>query len=311
MTAGLPDLRHGVAVGADEVALHYVAQGPPEGPLVLLLHGFPQFWYSWRRQIPALAAAGYHVVAPDLRGYGRSGKPAGVASYGMARLLADVSALLDHFLLDQRAAALAGHDWGGVIGWAFAAAHPERLDRLVILNAPHPQALAREYRRLNLEQLRRSWYLGPVQLPWLPERVLSAAGYWGLRAMLRASGSFQAADADRYVAEMARPGALRSSLHYYRAALRDQWRGLVGAGPRLRSAPITVPTLVLWGEPDWALSASLAEGLEAYVTGPLQVRRLVGASHWVHEQAPEACTAAMLEFLAASVDGAPERERFR
>ena len=294
VAADLPALRHRFAWGAGGVRLHYVERGPAGGEVVLLLHGFPQFWYSWRKLIPVLAEAGYRVVAADLRGYGRSDKPAGVESYGLDLLVADVVALLDGLGV-SRAGAVVGHDWGGVIAWTLAARHPERLARLVILNAPHPEALARDYRRFIMEQLIRSLYILAVQPPLLPERLLAARGARGLRAVLRLTGFTDAAAVDRYVTEMSRPGALRSALHYYRAAVREHWRRLPVA------SPIAAPTLVLWGERDAALSISLTEGLGSYVTGPLTVRR-VDATHWVHEEQPAACAEAMLAFLDGSDD---------
>ena len=161
------------------VRLHYVEAG--EGPLVVLLHGFPEFWYAWRDQIPALAAAGYRVVAPDMRGYNLSEKPPGVTSYRLEHLTADVAALIRQ--LGAERATVVGHDWGGAVAWQLPVFHPEVVERLAVLNAPHPGALLRELR--TLEQLRRSWYIAFFQLPWLPELALRAGDAALLRRMLR------------------------------------------------------------------------------------------------------------------------------
>jgi pimeloyl-ACP methyl ester carboxylesterase len=277
--------RHAVVGG---VRLHYVEAGA--GPLVVLLHGFPEFWYSWRRQIPALAAAGFRVIAPDLRGYNTSDKPAGVGAYRIELLVDDVAGLIGQ--AGARSAAVVGHDWGGVIAWVLAMRRPDRVGRLAVLNAPHPLAYRREVWRL--AQLLRSWYVLFFQLPWLPERVLRAGNFALLGRMLRSQptrpGAFTPEDIGWYKSALARPGALTAALNYYRAAGR-------GRGPAAPLGPVTAPTLLIWGEKDPYLGVRLSSGLERWV-GDLRVERLPGVSHWVQNDDPERTNALLLEFLA-------------
>jgi pimeloyl-ACP methyl ester carboxylesterase len=276
---------HGHAV-VNGVRFHYVEAGT--GPLVVLLHGFPEFWYAWRHQISALAAAGFHVVAPDLRGYNQSAKPAGVCSYRMELLVGDVLGLI------QRAGAaravVVGHDWGGVIAWKMAMDHPEVVDRLAILNAPHPAAFQRELR--GLRQRLRSLYILFFQLPFLPECLLRAGDYALLERKLRREpvhGAFSAADIRRYRLALAIPRALTSALNYYRAA----WRF---SADTQAIRPIPVPTLIIWGERDRYLGVRLTEGLAPWVPN-LRVERLAEASHWVQNDAPQQVNRLLLDFL--------------
>ena len=260
------------------------------GPLVVLLHGFPEFWYSWRHQLPALAQAGFHALAPDLRGYNESEKPAGVRNYRLGLLTSDVAGLIRQ--MGSRQAVVVGHDWGGFIAWQFALAHPELLDRLIILNAPHPAAFRRELR--HPAQWLRSAYVLFFQLPWLPEQLLAAADYALVgRILLRQPvypGAFSLQDIERYKEALARPGALTAALNYYRALLR--YSGEIHRNP----SPIRVPTLLVWGEQDPYLGVGLTEGLNRWVPN-LQVVRLADASHWVQNDVPEQVNERMLDFL--------------
>jgi pimeloyl-ACP methyl ester carboxylesterase len=272
------------------VRLHYVEAGA--GPLVVLLHGFPEFWYSWRHQIPALAGAGFHVIAPDLRGYGESGKPAGVASYRVEQLTADVAGLIRHAGASR--AVVAGHDWGGVLAWLMPLHHPGLAERLIVLNAPHPAAYLREVRRP--AQFLRSWYALFFQLPWLPEALLRAGHFAALGRVLRHDpvrrDAFTPDDVDRYKHALARPGALTASLNYYRALFRSRLRGEFGD-----LGTIDVPTLLIWGDKDRALSVRLTHGLEKWVPR-LRVERIRNASHWVQNDAPQRVNELMLDFLS-------------
>jgi epoxide hydrolase 4 len=185
-------------VDVGEVTLHVVEAGT--GPLVVLLHGFPEFWYSWRHQIPALAAAGLRVVAPDLRGCNLSDKPRGQAAYRVRELAADVAGLIA--ACGEEQAAVVGHDWGGAVAWALAIRHPERVERLVIVNSPHPLRFLAAVRQP--AQLARSWYMLLFQLPWLPEALLRAGGFKALRRTLRrwGGGHLTGEDLDRYVHDL-------------------------------------------------------------------------------------------------------------
>ncbi len=271
---------------AGAVRLHVVEAGPTDGPPVLLLHGFPEFWFGWRHQIGALAAAGYRVVVPDGRGYNTSDKPAGIAAYRIDRLAADVVGLADALGLDRFH--LVGHDWGGVVAWATGALHPARVDRLAVLNAPHPDTWG-AYARRHPSQALRSLYVGLFQLPILPEALLSAGRYRALRRSLLESsrpGTFSAADLDRYVEAWSQPGALTAMIGWYRA-LRHR--------PSQPLPPILAETLVLWGVEDRFLETALAaEAANRCRSARVQ---LVEATHWLQAEEPEAVNEALLGFF--------------
>jgi pimeloyl-ACP methyl ester carboxylesterase len=291
------DWTHGQAV-VNDVRLHYVAAGDEADPLVVLLHGFPEFWYSWRRQIPALAEAGFRVVAPDMRGYNRSEKPRGVGSYRPDVLVADVSGLVEYFDCEQ--ARVVGHDWGGLVAWATAIRRPAVVEKLTVLNAPHPERYRRELRR-NPEQWRRSWYAGGFQLPWLPEFLLGARDCERVAEMLRETanpGTFDETDLQRYREAACRPGALTAMLNYYRAAFREEVRETVRAllGGERPSREVRVPTLLVWGEDDPALGVELTDGVERWVPD-LRVERFPDATHWVQNDRPEAVSESVVDFL--------------
>ena len=279
-------LRHGHAE-LGEVRLHYVEAG--EGPLVVLLHGFPEFWYGWRLQIPALAAAGFRVVAPDMRGYNLSSKPTGAQAYAMHHLTGDV-----RDLIAERGAArahLAGHDWGGAVAWATAAMHPQAIDRLAVLNLPHPRRMLAGLR--TPAQLRRSWYMFAFQLPWLPERLVASGRWKWLRAGFEHDarpGAYTVTDIERYIHAWSQPGALTGSINYYRAAFRRPPLRL-----RAGAARIEVPTLVIWGERDRYLGAELAEPDRRDVPRLAGVVRLPEASHWVAADEPERVNQLLVE----------------
>ena len=271
-----------------EVSLHAVEAGPPDGPLAILLHGFPEFWYGWRRQIGPLAAAGLHVVAPDQRGYNLSDKPQDVAAYAVDRLAADVVGLAD--ALGRERFVLVGHDWGGVVAWWAAARWPERVERLAILNAPHPQVFG-AYARKHPGQALRSAYVGFFQLPVLPEAALAAGGFFLLRRALRQSsrpGAFTDEDLGRYRQAWAEPGALSGMLAWYRALrLKPASEG---------EARIRCPTLVIWGRRDAALESGLAEA-SAALCDDARVVFHDRATHWVQHEEPEAVSQALAGFL--------------
>jgi len=238
-------------VVANGVRLHYVAAG--SGPLAILLHGFPEFWYSWRYQLPALAAI-RRVVVLDTRGYNLSDKPTG--GYDLATLTADVRAVIE--ALGERQADVVGHDWGGLIAWTFAMREPDYLRRLVVLNAPHPATLTREWRHPG--QFRRSAYVGFFQLRGVAENSITRDNYSQLWRTFRAADRGRAwltdEDIQRFVDAMARPGAVTASLSYYRQLLRH------GAEALSPARVITAPALLLWGELDPYLGPWMADGLE-------------------------------------------------
>lgn len=291
-----PHIAHRYADLGD-VRLHYVEAG--SGPLVVLLHGFPEFWYSWRLQLPALAAAGFHVVAPDMRGFNWSDKPPGVQTYRVEVLARDVERLIR--ACGATRAAVVGHDWGAIVAWWCAMLYSERLARLAILNVPHPAytvepGLMRAAGVPPWRQLLRSWYVFFFQLPWLPEAMLRAGGFAALRHTLRRdpvrSDAFTEEDIDRYVEALAQPGALTATVNYYRALVR---RNPLGLRARLRR--IEAPVLVIWGERDRYLEAGLATPPRRWVPNA-RVERLPNASHWVQLDRPERVNALLLEFLS-------------
>jgi epoxide hydrolase 4 len=280
-------LREGYA-DLSEVRLHYVEAG--DGPPVVLLHGFPDFWYSWRFQIPVLAGAGFRVIAPDLRGYNLSSRPPDVASYATGRLAGDV-----RDLIAERGASrafVAGHDWGAAVAWVTAMRHPEAVERLAILNVPHPRRMLEALRRPG-RQLLRSWYMFFFQLPWLSERAVSAGDWFMLRYSFEHDarpGAFTPADLDRYREAWSEPGAVTAMLNYYRASMR---RPPSSGGFH----PVQAPTLVIWGERDRALGAELAEPARADVPGLERVVRLPDASHWVQHDEPERVSELLVDFF--------------
>jgi pimeloyl-ACP methyl ester carboxylesterase len=288
---------HEQAVVGD-VRLHYVTAGDEGDPLVVLLHGFPEFWYSWRHQIPALADARFRVVAPDMRGYNASEKPHGVASYRMEKLVGDVVGLIEHF--DREEAHVVGHDWGGLVAWATAIRRPEVVEKLAVLNAPHLDRY-REELRYNPEQWSRSLYVPYFQLPWLPEFTLGVWDCAGVAKMLRETSepdTFDEADLRRYREAACRPGALTAMLNYYRAGFREELREQAGRllGGKRPGNVVRAPTLLLWGEQDPALDVELTEGVERWVPD-LRVERLPEATHWVQNDAPEAVTELLSAFV--------------
>ncbi|HYH82625.1 MAG TPA: alpha/beta fold hydrolase [Longimicrobium sp.] len=276
------------------IRLHWVEAG--EGPLVLLLHGFPEFWYGWRNQIPALAAAGFRVVAPDMRGYNLSDKPKGVRSYGAELLTDDVAGLIRH--LGAERAHVAGHDWGGVLGWRLGMRRPELVERLVIINAPHPAVFGRELK--HPRQLLRSWYAGFFQLPLLPEAAFRANDHALLERVFRNSprrpGAYTDEDIRLYKEAVSQPGALTAMLNYYRAFGRNTLRGKSDGEGAGGDGIVRRPTLVIWGEQDTALTTHNLDGLERYVPD-LRIERIPEASHWVPADAPERVNRLMIDFF--------------
>jgi pimeloyl-ACP methyl ester carboxylesterase len=248
--------------------------------LALLLHGFPQHAVSFRHQLPFLAGLGYRVWAINQRGYGGSSRPRGRAAYGLSHLTEDVAGLID--ASGARSVLLLGHDWGGLVAWTFAIRRLRPLEKLVILNVPHPLCFRRALR--TWRQRAMSWYVGFFQVPYLPERMLGA-GNGGLMAYaMRRNASRPEAFPDDVLAiyrtNVSAPGAATAMLNWYRAAGRDI------STARDLAAPVDVPTLVIWGERDVALSLACLAGTEDYVRD-LRMARLPGVSHWVQEDAPD------------------------
>ena len=273
----------------DGIALHVRELG--SGPLVVLLHGFPDCSHTWRHQLPALANSGFHAVAPDLRGYDGSSRPSGVRAYGVSLLAADIAGLVT--ALGETQADLVAHDWGGGVAWTFAMRHPEMLRRLAVLNAPHPVTFTRHLR--SLRQLRRSWYMFAFQLPVMPEAGLARNDFASLRQIFRTAsvrpGAFTPDDIERHIDALRPPGALTAAINYHRAAFRDL--GPHATPPRRVNAPV----LVLWGEHDRFLGPELVETGSEWVPNA-RVRRVPEAGHWIQHDVPELVNDELVRFLS-------------
>ena len=262
--------------------------------LALCLHGFPEVAWSWREQMPVLAAMGYRVWAPNQRGYGRTSRPPHMRDYAIEHLMADVAALID--ASGARRVVLLGHDWGAIVAWCFATRRLRPIEKLVIINVPHPACFARALRR-RPGQMLRSWYAGFFQIPRLPEWLLSRNGARPVAEMIRRSSSAPAAfpqdllEATR--ASAAQPGALKAMIDWYRAFLRG---GGLRRQLRLRFPAIDTPTLLLWGEDDVALAKYTTDGTEEFARN-LTKQFLPGVSHWVQQDATEVCNEALRKFL--------------
>jgi len=289
-----PKLKHDYAE-VNGVRLHYVTAG--KGPLIVFLHGFPEFWYEWKDQLPEFAKD-HRAVAPDMLGYNLSEKPAGVDRYQMKDLVEDVRALAEH--LGYKKFILVGHDWGGGVAWSFAIAHPEYLSKLVIVNCPHPAILARELAQ-NPAQQKASQYMLLFRSAQA-EQMLSANNYQGLVDGVLGeglkTGVFTEADKQAYIAAWSQPGALTGGLNYYRAA---------NLGPPTPDSPATpaadvnglvvkVPTLVIWGEKDTALLTGNLDGMDQFVP-KLTVKRIPDGSHWVIHEKPALVNGYIREFI--------------
>jgi len=270
------------------IRMHYVTQGT--GPLIVLLHGFPEFWYSWRHQILFLAEQGYRVVAPDLRGYNDTDKPR--RGYAVSTLLRDIVGLIKG--LGEEKAIIVGHDWGGVLAWAFALNYPQMTERLIVLNAPYPAAFARDLR--TLQQLRKSWYAFAFQIPWLPEFLLGRKHAALIGKMIYAAAVQKTAFPSEVLAiyqdAMSKPGALRASINYYRATFRNPLS--IGGGSE---TIVNAPTLLIWGDQDVALGIHLTRGLEQWVPN-LKIEHIPDSGHWVQQEKPDEVNMFLLDFLS-------------
>jgi len=273
----------GLQLEVGDLVFDAVEQGPPDGELVLLLHGFPQSSWSWREVWPALVAAGCRTVAPDQRGYSPGARPLPVSAYAMPELVGDVLGMLDALGVER--AHLVGHDWGAAVAWQVAARHPDRVRTLSAVSVPHPVAFTQALQS-DEDQRRRSQYMRLFQVEGKAEQVLLRDGDSGLRTFF--GGAEASADVARYLAEMHEPGRLTACLNWYRAADRSSVDGF---------PPITVPTLYVWSDGDLALGRTAAEATAAHVAGPYRFVELAGVSHWIPEQAPAALSALLLEHL--------------
>ena len=271
------------------VTLHAVITGPKNGPVVVLLHGFPEFWYSWHKQIAPLAAAGFRVIVPDQRGYNRSSKPSGVRSYALTELVSDVIAIADQ--LGQERIFLAGHDWGAAVAWSVALLYPNRIARLAILNVPHPSVMGR-YLMQNRRQLRKSWYMFFFQIPYFPEAFLSASNFRrGIASLVGSSrpGTFSADDLAQYRSAWSQPGALTGMINWYRAAFRHR--------TTFPDRIVRVPTRILWGMRDAFLMAEMAQDSLRYCTDA-ELIQFPDATHWLQHEEPARVSQLLVDFFS-------------
>ena len=275
------------------IRLHVVQAGPKSGVPVLLLHGFPETWRCWVRQLPVLAEAGCRVIAPDQRGYNLSGKPKGIKNYKAYTLVDDIIGLID--ALEYEKVNLVGHDWGAAIAWLLASKYPERLHRLSIMNVPHPTVMRRFLLR-DFEQMRRSWYIFLFQLPWLPEAGMGRDNWRGAERVLRGSGkihTFTNEDIEKYKEAWSQPGAMTAMINWYRAAVRYQV-------PVPKEPRVKVPTLMMWGMQDFALTHRMARPSMDYVDEGNLIF-FPEATHWVQRDAAEEVNHYLLDFVLDKV----------
>lgn len=277
-----------VFVETNGVRLHTVQAGPEDGPLVILLHGFPECWYGWHRQLGPLATAGYRVVVPDQRGYNLSEKPSGVSSYHIRELAADIVGLVDALGYEQ--ATVAGHDWGAAVAWWLGLEYPDRLSKLCIVNVPHPTVFEHTLRS-SWSQRKNSWYVAWFQLPVLPELTSRIGNYWLLANALNASSrpdAFTETDLNRYRLAWSQPGAMSGMIHWYRAIVR--------ARPQPVRQQVDTPTRMLWGAGDAFLDSEMAHRSIEYCTdGELQV--VEDATHWILHEEPALVVETLLDLL--------------
>lgn len=274
----------------DGIQLHAKVAG--QGPLVVLLHGFPEYWYAWRHQIPVLAQH-FTVVAPDLRGYNLSAKPKEVKHYSIEKLTNDVSTIID--AMGYQKAIVVGHDWGGVIAWTFAAYFPEKVEKFIVLNMPNPAALKKQLKS-NPRQLLRSYYIFLFQLPYLPE--------WFMRLRLEKiihktfigwahnPNAFSEEDVAKYTRALARPGAITASINYYRALFRYSKRS-----DNLKPHKLSMPVLFIFGEDDRALGKETTYTTHKYCSSKPQIHYIENCSHWVQHEYPDRVNQLIMDFL--------------
>lgn len=271
------------------IKLHIVQKGDSERPLVLLLHGFPEFWYGWRQQIDFLAGMGFRVVVPDQRGYNLSDKPKGIDAYRIDNLTLDIIGLID--ALKYKKATIIGHDWGGMIAWQLAIKYPERLEKLIILNIPHPKVMKKTL-LTSWRQKRKSWYIFFFQVPWLPELISSRINFALLRkGLIKSSrrGTFSETDLKQYQEAWSKKNALRSMINWYRAAFRTMFEKSV-------KSYIDIPTLLIWGMKDFALISDMAQpSIDLCRKGRLVF--IEEASHWVQHEEPDRVNSLIKDYL--------------
>jgi pimeloyl-ACP methyl ester carboxylesterase len=271
------------------IKLHVMEAGPEDGPMILFLHGFPEFWWAWRKQLPYFADKGYRVVAPDQRGYNLSDKPEGVAAYNIDKLAKDMIGLIDAY--GQKQVYLVGHDWGASVSWWLALKYPDRFRKLVILNVPHPKIMAKNV-FTNTAQMQRSWYIFFFQIPGAVDRLAAAGDYeWVLQLITTSAnpGTFSPAELEEYRKAFRQPGAFTAMVNWYRAMIQTQ-------SEPPRSFDVTVPMIFMWGEEDVAMLTEMADQSMRYCKQGRLIK-LPGVSHWIQHEAADKVNAQIAEFF--------------
>ena len=276
------------------IKMHYVTIG--EGPLIVFLHGFPEFWKSWKHQISFFSKK-FKVVALDMRGYGETERPIQVGEYRIEKLARDVTELIDS--LGQKKATVVGHDWGGAVAWATAMMNPSFVEKLIVMNAPHPAIVQRNAFR-NYAQMQKSWYMFFFLLEKAPEKVLSSNNFEILKHMFEISikrkDRFSLSDIEEYVSSWSKEGGITGGLNYYRANLNEEFWGNLGES--IPFPKIKIPTLQIWAEDDMFLGKELTEGTKEFVVdAPFSLNVIPNCGHWVQQEAPEEVNQIMEEFL--------------
>jgi len=260
------------------VKLHVMEAGPQDGPMILFLHGFPEFWYAWRKQLQYFADKGYLVVAPDQRGYNLSDKPEGVAAYKIDELAKDIIGLIDAY--GRKQINLVGHDWGASVSWGVALKYPERIKKLVILNVPHPKVMAKHV-FTDTEQMKKSWYIFYFQIPGAVDHLAAASNYeWVIQLITTSAnpGAFTSQELEEYRKAFKQPGAFTAMVNWYRAMVQTKQEPP-------KSFDVTMPMILMWGEDDVAMLTEMADQSMAYCKEGCLIK-FPGTSHWIqHEQA--------------------------
>ena len=295
MAANTGDLLlHHEFANINGIKMHYVTIG--EGPLIVFLHGFPEFWRSWKNQISFFSKK-FKVVALDMRGYGETERPVKVGEYRIEKLARDVTELIDS--LGQKKATVVGHDWGGAVAWATAMMNPSFVEKLIVMNAPHPAIVQRNAFR-NYAQMQKSWYMFFFLLEKAPEKVLSSNNFEILKHMFEISikrkDRFSLSDIEEYVSSWSKEGGITGGLNYYRANLNEEFWGNLGES--IPFPKIKIPTLQIWAEDDMFLGKELTEGTKEFVVdAPFSLNVIPNCGHWVQQEAPEEVNQIMEEFL--------------
>ena len=276
-------------VETNGIKLHVMEAGPADGPMLLFLHGFPEFWYAWRKQLSYFAKKGYLVVAPDQRGYNLSDKPQEITAYKIDELAKDIVGLIDAYQRER--IFLVGHDWGASVSWWVALKYPERIAKLVIMNVPHPKVMAKTL-FTNPRQMQKSWYIFYFQLPGAVEKFASANSYaWPVNLLAATSrpGAFQPEELEEYRKAFMQPGAFSAMVNWYRAMIQTQQEPP-------KDFDVTMPMILIWGMKDVALLSEMAYESMAFC----KHGRLVtfpDASHWIQHEEADPVNALIAEFI--------------